>query len=492
MAVPEDRLWIVGISAAGLLLSAWLGYQIGNGDLFIPLLALACLVCLGFTLIFAPQVRAEVLILAFLIFGYIVGSRGFAGIKPIPGARLYFAEIGMVVCVTFYAMRNAFLKQNPIPAGVLSHTILLFLLSGLVRFAVDFHAYKELAVRDFAAVYYAAFFFLGFSASQHLPSRRFLDNTLLAALLLLIPIYLIYFLAPELLMVLTIQEDPVIFQKEDLMAAFLSWGSFCFFLRGGTSKHSIIYGILSMVMLALMLHGGCRAVYVGTAFGCVLLLAAGQYKWLAVQACAGLLAAIIVLSVVGFNRQYGVYEAVKLSHGGEDSSSDNNQFRIVWWRSVVHETREKSPIFGLGFGYDFAARFLEVYTGKLAPETFDVRSPHNYFITIYGRMGAAGECVWLAIVFLIGKNALESAYNVRRGRQELSDLAPWTGVAVLLGAAMFGVVLEGPMGAVPFWCALGMAMERKSRAEAERLARISAPDLDPLEGGRLEPEMLTV
>jgi len=284
---------------------------------------------------------------------------------------------------------------------------------------------------------------------------------------------------------------PLISPVGDLISSFLCWGGVWCFLRGGTSKHPIVLGILSMVMLALMLYSGCRAAYVGAVFVCMLLLVARQYKWLAIQASAMLMAFIFVFSLVGFGHGYGFYEAVKRSQGSQDYSSGNNQFRLVWWRTVLDDTRRDSPIFGMGFGYDLAAGFLRAYSDKVDSAHFEARSPHNYFVTIYGRMGAAGESVWLVLVFLIGKNALESAYNVRRGRQELADLAPWAGVAMLLGAGTFGVVLEGPMGAIPFWCALGMAMERKSRAEAERRARIREPHLDALEGGRLEREMLT-
>src|SRR5581483_3236935 len=46
----------------------------------------------------------------------------------------------------------------------------------------------------------------------------------------------------------------------------------------------------------------------------------------------------------------------------------------------------------------------------------------------------------------------------------------WTGVWVIFACACFGVVLEGPMGAVVFWVLLGLASAdnlRGSDAEAE-------------------------
>lgn len=460
-----DRVWIIGVTAAALALSVWLGALVGSGELAIPIAVFVGLLLVALKTVTARHVRTEVLVLSFLTFGYIVGNRGFAGIKLVPGLPLYFGEIGMLTCVALYAMRNAFLKQNPVSPGVLSHAIVVFLLIGVARFLVDFRTYGEFAARDFAAVYYAAFFFLGFSASQHIDSRRCYEKILFVSMTLLIPIYLIDLFFPDLFTHITLQGLPVILQKGDLQAIFLGWASFYCFLQDETGKHRRILAILSMVSLALMIHSGCRAAYVAAFFGCFLMFVARQYAWLTIQAAAALAVLLIVFSVVGFNRNYGLYEAVKQSHGMEDTSTQNNQFRLVWWREIFEETQSQAPWFGLGFGYDLAAGFLRLSAAQIDPEAFDVRSPHNYFVTIYGRMGAVGECVWVVIVFSICQNALASAWDVRRGRQGIAALALWAGVTMLLVSAAFGVVLEGPMGAIPFWCALGMAMERKSRAQ---------------------------
>ena len=48
-----------------------------------------------------------------------------------------------------------------------------------------------------------------------------------------------------------------------------------------------------------------------------------------------------------------------LSYDSEDNAykGDNNQFRLVWWRSVLQDTWNQGPVFGLGFGYDIGASF---------------------------------------------------------------------------------------------------------------------------------------
>src|SRR5205814_514812 len=72
-----------------------------------------------------------------------------------------------------------------------------------------------------------------------------------------------------------------------------------------------------------------------------------------------------------------------------DIAAGNNEFRAVWWKSVIDETNEKSPVFGLGFGYDLAKRFLRSRQAG-NPYEFDTRSPHSIVLTIYGRMGLIG------------------------------------------------------------------------------------------------------
>jgi hypothetical protein len=72
-------------------------------------------------------------------------------------------------------------------------------------------------------------------------------------------------------------------------------------------------------------------------------------------------------------------------------------------------------------------------------------------------MGVVGSTVLLALIVALanatwkaGRHALAVPYSVSR-------LRLWLTVWTLLVSACFGVVLEGPMGAVVFWTVLGMA-----------------------------------
>ena len=50
----------------------------------------------------ATQVTPETYILSFLVFGYIVGNRGFAQITPLGNLPLFIGEIGLLIGAVFW------------------------------------------------------------------------------------------------------------------------------------------------------------------------------------------------------------------------------------------------------------------------------------------------------------------------------------------------------------------------------------------------------
>ncbi|MCC6416232.1 MAG: hypothetical protein IT582_10015, partial [Opitutaceae bacterium] len=129
---------------------------------------------------------------------------------------------------------------------------------------------------------------------------------------------------------------------------------------------------------------------------------------------------------------------------------DNNRFRMGWWHAVIMETWEGNPWFGLGFGGDLSSRFVMEYYPEDGDE-FDTRSPHNIVLTLFGRAGLAGALPFVLLMGLIALRLVKSA--VRRD----AATGPWGAAWIILISACFGVVLEGPMGAVVFWSLLGLA-----------------------------------
>jgi O-antigen ligase len=129
-------------------------------------------------------------------------------------------------------------------------------------------------------------------------------------------------------------------------------------------------------------------------------------------------------------------------------------------RSWVAE--QHAQAFGVGFGPNFLAE-----SGALVPlgSNPDLRSPHNYFIGTYARLGAVGVVLFVLILLRL----LRDMFTVSRHRMDdlalLAVLAPFAFVSV----AAFGVILESPFAAVPFFWFAGVLM-----ADARRLSRTSA------------------
>jgi O-antigen ligase len=158
-----------------------------------------------------------------------------------------------------------------------------------------------------------------------------------------------------------------------------------------------------------------------------------------------------------------------------DSAADNNQFRIVWWKTVFDETLRKGPFFGLGFGYDLTSSFMRAYYPTGGEDTATTRSPHSVWLTVFGRMGLVGLITFTLITVLMIREAMATARLVARRKVEPFNLAFWTGAIIILGSASFGVVLEGPMGGILFWTFLGLA---SSQLHQYKLSVAEAREID--------------
>jgi O-antigen ligase len=157
----------------------------------------------------------------------------------------------------------------------------------------------------------------------------------------------------------------------------------------------------------------------------------------------GIYERVVSIADVGGERNYRSSSA--------EPKGDNNRFRAVWWETVVRETTRVNPWTGVGFGYDLADDFLKAYYPD-SDEQFTARSPHNFFITVYARMGVIGVGLFVIACALL----VVRARTAFREKVSPEKILPWCVALSLLTSACFGVVLEGPMGAVVFWISLGL------------------------------------
>jgi O-antigen ligase len=90
---------------------------------------------------------------------------------------------------------------------------------------------------------------------------------------------------------------------------------------------------------------------------------------------------------------------------------------------------------------------------------FQNRHPHNYFITVFFRLGLLGILAYSFMLIRVIKNAINAIknYSLYKGYSEYRD-----GVIILLSVfiaslfnSCFDVYLENPYGAIIFWSILG-------------------------------------
>lgn len=484
-------------------LAVWLGFQVADGNWTWPLLAAGvAAAAIGFSLLRLPL---DVIVMGLLLVGYIVGNRGFAQLMLSPALPILPGEIGLAAVGGWLAVRCAFEKNLPWRPTPLNYAVLAFLVIGTTRFLFDVREFGILAIRDFATVYYAGFFFVAQHLGRNPAHRDFLISCLVGAGVGLPVMYILFELAPDFFLgTLTLHGVPLVLYKGDLAPTFMGVGAILLLVVSRGRRRWWAYP-LATAMILWVFAGENRASALGTAVA-LGWLAISRFRHLAAaQAAVAVLLLIIVAALAGpgenewaRGRLHGITDRVAsvFDFSGRQayradvglSKSDNNQFRWVWWRAVVSETTAESPVFGLGFGYDLARGFLQEYYPDPSEE-FTARSPHNIALTIFGRTGVAGLASFLVILACI----LTATWRaMRTSGSPPEDVALWALLWPLLVSACLGVVLEGPMGAMVFWTTLGLAHIAPANpatppASAETVAdHRSVPHHPPL-GQQTEP-----
>ena len=168
------------------------------------------------------------------------------------------------------------------------------------------------------------------------------------------------------------------------------------------------------------------------------------------------------VSVYGDSRDLSVGQLVEnvLSLGGQSQNSaleGTAEWRLEWWGDIVGYTFGGEHFAaGKGFGVNLASD-----DGYQVTEDESLRSPHNSHLTVLARGGVPMFLVWLAIQ---AAWFVAVARSVRAAKRD--GLDAWAAFYAVCGAiwlgghvnASFDVYLEGPMGAVWFWTAFGLAL----------------------------------
>jgi O-antigen ligase len=476
--------WRTRITAAiAGVLAIVLGVDLAHGELFWP--ALCAGAGAAFFLARVQPLPLAALLLGGALAGYIGGSRGFAQLSLTGGLPLLPAEFVLLAAGGIVVVQCAWRRELPFRFDALNTALLVWIAVGAGRLVFDVRTFGFVAVRDFATVYYAAFFFIAQEVARDAKARRFLVGCLRAAIVFVLVVYPFYERFPEFFVAhLTIRGVPAILYKGDLVGTMLAFGAVAFFVRFERARRKRdLAGSVALIVGALATNN--RASMVGLGIATLWLAFARRWRFAAVQVLSGAAGVVLILAAAYFANipwektpVYGLYERVvsiadplgRRSYESETSLSkgDNNLFRAVWWRAVVDETVQGNPWLGLGFGYDLSDEFVREYFPDPSSE-FTTRSPHNVLLTVFGRMGLAGLLPFLAFIAAMAQRTWRA---VRHDTTDETGL--WCASWVILASACFGVVLEGPMGAVVFWSVLGIA-----NAAPAVVAGAAAADKEP-------------
>lgn len=490
--LATKRLLIV---SGAVIAAVFLGTRIADASYFLPTVA-----AIGsITILFAwKHWQISAVVMAATLFGYIVGNRGFAQAMPIKGIPLFAAEIALMVGVVILLFRAAVAKERVIRRDSLNVFVLLWLIIGGGRLPLDVRSHGIMAVRDSAMVYYALFFFIGQFLAADERARRWLSFALSAGLSVLVPAFIAYTIVPEWFYNnLLFHGVPLIIYKGDIAATMLAAGVFHFYGKVGISRKAwpaVIACFLGAV------YPLTRAAIAGMAAAACLHVAARRWRMLVVLAVT---AGITGLANIGWtiargrpvnaSRAFQIIEyagsALNLTDAGKLTSYtgegdvkgnpiDNNQFRWIWWRTVAEDTWRENPWYGAGFGHDLASRFLIEY-GITGDAEFSARSPHSFVMSTFGRLGLVGLLTLVGMLVAMAARTSQAVSRWRTDEAFAESVATWSVCWVIFVSACFGVVLEGPMGAVIFWTVLGMAAAGAPRTARAEDRESTTPDAGP-------------
>ncbi len=129
----------------------------------------------------------------------------------------------------------------------------------------------------------------------------------------------------------------------------------------------------------------------------------------------------------------------------KDATLDQNKlWRLVWWANIIdYSVTPEYALQGKGLGMSLAE------SDDVVTEIEDLRSPHNFNLTILARFGWPLFLLWAYWLFCLFKPMFKRQLNDQQLMISCVLFTFW-----LNGS--FDVFLEGPMGAFPFWTWVGL------------------------------------
>jgi hypothetical protein len=413
-----------------------------------------------------------VLLLAYLAGITIIGKGPtYLGIPP-----LFWGEITMVLSLLLIApwvKGTLLLRQN----RAIAVAIVAFMALGAVETAVSFPAWRLNALRDAAVWYYASFFFVGLGLAA---KEKYADRAWWW-LRMFWMVSLVWNTADLLMHQKLSQSGPVIpwrgvhlfFNSTHEAGENLALGAIIV-LCTTTLRNKPIWRLvlvpIALLGLGLFAIQQGRGMRLGIATG-VLIASTFIFapRWrprlstrlVTLSAVAVPLIALVLLMYP--NKFTTIANLDRFEEADPSDPVGTANWRVIWWGSLYDAVMKTNPAFGLGFGES-----LHLYHPLLwsLQDDFVVRSPHNFNVTVFARMGFSGLAAWAAILVIgIGSLVRRTWVGIARGQpynpDRRDEMAFWILMLVCTVVnSSFGVLMEGPVLGIWFWFALGFASGR--------------------------------
>jgi hypothetical protein len=389
---------------------------------------------------------------------------------------LYWGEFVMalsLIKIAPWAWRRGYLGRTP----YLTALILAYMTLGAVLTALSFNRWRLDALRDAAIWYYGLFFFIGLGLASRLAIAdrfwRVIRIIWIAALIWntldILSRHALSHFGP----VIPWRGVPLFFNSIHEGGQNLALGALIVLCTTTLHNRPILRPILVLVAalgLGVFAASDGRGMRVGFASALLVLLLLSFSPRRRPHFDQRLLQFLIpAIPVVTLLALLFSGEVLKLSNldrfkGVDPLDPDGTvNWRLIWWQRLYDHVIETNPIVGMGFGES-----LHYYNPLLESdeEEFVVRSPHNFNVTVFSRMGFLGFFLWIGILIAgIGRLWLCAFRGMARGQpyadERRDELAFWVAMLVCTVVnSSFGVLMEGPVLGIWFWFALGFANGR--------------------------------
>jgi hypothetical protein len=405
----------------------------------------------------------------------------------------YIAEIALLCGLIWLVDREGVAGAFSPGGSFMSVSIWLFIAVGTGVLAFCVGEYGMDAVRDAAIWYYALFYFIGRRLARDSMGNRVWNFLLVAWALALIwgtadQLAYMLFNTPLSTFGPTIpwRGEKVLFNSTNELVEHMVLASLIVFNprlhRGRFGQWRPSLAAVALVALGVIAVSRGRGVKVGVILSVLLLTAlwfAPGRRLVTSRRVAAALLVVVVVCTAGLVFYTDTFlkatQLDRFAHADPSSASGTAYWRLIWWKRLWAEVNDVNPAFGLGFGQS-----LNIYNPYLHGDennAWPVRSPHNFNMTVFSRMGYIGAALW-GTILVTGVGGL----FIRAWRGHTPDGEPyhewrrdeltfWIAMLVITwGNATFGVLMEGPVLGTWFWFGLGFAWARAQTSGLPRVA----------------------